>query len=64
MNTLDAASMPALYDEHAGAMWRYARWLTGDRAQSEDVVQETLPQAWRHPEVFDGTPRSQCGHGR
>jgi RNA polymerase sigma-70 factor (ECF subfamily) len=52
MNDLDAASMRELYDEHAGALWRYAVRLTGDRARAEDVVQETLLRAWRHPEVF------------
>jgi RNA polymerase sigma-70 factor, ECF subfamily len=58
MNDRDAASMRVLYDEHAGALWRYAVWLTGDRARAEDVVQETLPRAWRHPEVFDDSEKS------
>jgi RNA polymerase sigma-70 factor, ECF subfamily len=58
MNDLDAASMRVLYDEHAGALWRYAVWLTGDRARAEDVVQETLLRAWRHPEVFDDSEKS------
>lgn len=43
--------MRVLYDEHAGALWRYALRLTGDAARAEDVVQETLLRAWRHPEV-------------
>jgi RNA polymerase sigma-70 factor, ECF subfamily len=47
----DAAMMRVLYDEHAAALWRYALRLTGDRARAEDVVQETLLRAWRHPEV-------------
>jgi RNA polymerase sigma-70 factor (ECF subfamily) len=58
MNDLDAASMRVLYDEHAGALWRYAVRLTGDRARAEDVVQETLLRAWRHPEVFDDSEKS------
>ncbi|MEU6603373.1 sigma-70 family RNA polymerase sigma factor [Streptomyces flaveolus] len=29
----------------------YATRLTGDRLAAEDVVQETLIRAWRHPEV-------------
>ncbi|HEX5145084.1 MAG TPA: sigma-70 family RNA polymerase sigma factor [Mycobacterium sp.] len=47
-----------LYDEHAGALWRYAVRLTGDRARAEDVVQETLLRAWQHPEVTSDGERS------
>jgi RNA polymerase sigma-70 factor, ECF subfamily len=50
--------MRVLYDAHAGALWRYAVWLTGDRARAEDVVQETLLRVWRHPEVFDDSEKS------
>jgi RNA polymerase sigma-70 factor (ECF subfamily) len=41
--------MRMLYAEHAAALSRYALRLTGDRARAEDVVQETLLRAWRHP---------------
>lgn len=51
MDDPEAAMMRVLYDEHAGALWRYAMRLTGDAARAEDVVQETLLRAWRHPEV-------------
>lgn len=51
MDDPEAAMMRVLYDEHAGALWRYALRLTGDTARAEDVVQETLLRAWRHPEV-------------
>jgi RNA polymerase sigma-70 factor, ECF subfamily len=54
----EAAVMRVLYDEHAAALWRYAVRLTGDAARAEDVVQETLLRAWRHPEVTDQTERS------
>jgi RNA polymerase sigma-70 factor (ECF subfamily) len=54
----EAAVMRVLYDEHAAALWRYAMRLTGDTARSEDVVQETLLRAWRHPEVTDESERS------
>jgi RNA polymerase sigma-70 factor, ECF subfamily len=47
----EAAMMRVLYDEHADALWRYVLRLTGDAARAEDVVQETLLRAWRHPEV-------------
>ncbi|MFD8492143.1 sigma-70 family RNA polymerase sigma factor [Amycolatopsis sp. NPDC059657] len=46
--------MRALHDDHAGALWSYALHLTGgDRTRAEDVVQETLLRAWRHPRVLD-----------
>jgi RNA polymerase sigma-70 factor, ECF subfamily len=53
----EEALMKALYDEHAGALWRYAMRLTGDASRAEDVVQETLLRAWRHPEVIGDTER-------
>lgn len=58
MDDPEAAVMRALYDEHAAALWRYALRLTGDRARAEDVVQETLLRAWRHPEVTADVDRS------
>jgi RNA polymerase sigma-70 factor (ECF subfamily) len=54
----EAAVMRVLFDEHSAALWRYAVRLTGDTARAEDVVQETLLRAWRHPEVTDDTERS------
>jgi RNA polymerase sigma-70 factor, ECF subfamily len=54
----EAALMKALYDEHAGPLWRYALRLTGDASRAEDVVQETLLRAWQHPEVIGDTERS------
>ncbi len=51
--------MRALHDEHAAALWSYALHLTsGDRGRAEDVVQETLLRAWRHPSVLDQSARS------
>ncbi|MDX1888308.1 sigma-70 family RNA polymerase sigma factor [Mycolicibacterium sp. 050158] len=58
MDDPEAAMMRVLYDEHAAALWRYALRLTGDQARAEDVVQETLLRAWRHPEVTDDAERS------
>ncbi|MDT5337287.1 MAG: polymerase sigma-70 factor, subfamily [Mycobacterium sp.] len=58
MDDPEGAMMRVLYDEHAAALWRYAVRLTGDHARAEDVVQETLLRAWRHPEVTDDTERS------
>lgn len=48
------ALMEQLHAEHAGALWGYCVRLTGnDRAQAEDVAQETLLRAWRHCSVLD-----------
>ena len=58
MDDPEAAMMRVLYDEHAGALWRYVVRLTGDAARAEDVVQETLLRAWRHPEVTYDADRS------
>ncbi|AFM15786.1 RNA polymerase sigma factor, sigma-70 family [Mycolicibacterium chubuense NBB4] len=58
MDDPESAMMRVLYDEHAAALWRYALRLTGDRARAEDVVQETLLKAWRHPDVTDDVNRS------
>jgi RNA polymerase sigma-70 factor (ECF subfamily) len=49
----DDALLRALHDEHARPLWRYVMSLTGDAAQSEDIVQETLLRAWRKPAVLD-----------
>ena len=54
----EAALMKALYDEHAAPLWRYALRLTGDASRAEDVVQETLLRAWKHPEVMSDSERS------
>ena len=35
-----------LFDEHIPRLRRYARALTGDRAQADDLVQECLVRAW------------------
>lgn len=44
----------SLYAEHAGPLLSYVLRLTdGDRQRAEDVVQETLLRAWRHPEALD-----------
>jgi RNA polymerase sigma-70 factor (ECF subfamily) len=58
MNDPDTTVLPRLYTEHAGALWRYALRLTGDRAHAEDVVQETLLRAWQHPHLADDNQRS------
>ena len=49
-----AELMEALHDTHAAALWGFCVRLVGsDRARAQDVAQETLLRAWRHPEVLD-----------
>ncbi|MEV4252686.1 sigma-70 family RNA polymerase sigma factor [Spirillospora sp. NPDC049652] len=55
--TADERLLRALYREHGGPLLGYVLRLTGgDRPQAEDVVQETLLRAWRHPEALSGRP--------
>jgi RNA polymerase sigma-70 factor (ECF subfamily) len=54
----DAVRLGALYDAHAGPVWRYVVHLTGDRAGADDVVQETLLRAWRTPRILAEDPES------
>ena len=50
----DEQLMRELYDNHAGVVLGYVRRLVdGDTARAEDVVQETLLRAWRHPDALD-----------
>jgi RNA polymerase sigma-70 factor (ECF subfamily) len=50
----EADLLRVLHDQHARALWAYVVRLTnGDGARAEDVVQETLLRAWRHPQVLD-----------
>jgi RNA polymerase sigma-70 factor (ECF subfamily) len=50
----DAELLRALQEEHGGALYSHAlRLSNGDRQRAEDLVQETLLRAWRHPESLD-----------
>lgn len=54
MAVADEALLRRLWDEHAGPLLGFVLRLNGgDRGAAEDVVQETLLQAWRHPEALD-----------
>jgi RNA polymerase sigma-70 factor (ECF subfamily) len=53
----DEAFIRALYAEHGGALLRYALHLTGgDRQRAEDLVQEVIVRAWRHPGALADRP--------
>jgi len=48
-----------LWRRHGQALLRFALKLTrGDRQRAEDIVQETLLRAWRHPEVVGSGDRA------
>jgi RNA polymerase sigma-70 factor (ECF subfamily) len=48
------AAIRLLYEQHAAPLLAYALRLTaGDRGRAEDIVQETLLRAWRHPQALD-----------
>ena len=54
MTVSETDQMVALHDEHAAVLFAYVVQLTGgDHARAQDVVQETLLRAWRHPKVLD-----------
>ncbi|MDO8732629.1 MAG: sigma-70 family RNA polymerase sigma factor [Actinomycetota bacterium] len=51
-----------LYDQYARGLLGYVSGLMGaDRQRAEDIVQETLMRAWRHPEVLQDEGRSPRG---
>jgi RNA polymerase sigma-70 factor (ECF subfamily) len=50
----DADLLRLLYAEHGQALFAHAlRLCGGDRGRAEDLVQETLLRAWRHPQALD-----------
>ncbi|BEP12790.1 sigma-70 family RNA polymerase sigma factor [Acidothermaceae bacterium B102] len=56
--TSDEALVRAVYAEHGAALFGYVlRLVAGDRQRAEDIVQETLLRAWRHPEALNSTGR-------
>jgi len=62
MTDPDLAMMQHLHDEHGEALWRFCRrLLPDDPGRAEDVVQETLLRAWRHPRVLDQSEQSARG---
>jgi RNA polymerase sigma-70 factor, ECF subfamily len=55
--TADSEAVAELWRRHGTALMQFALKLTlGDRPRAEDIVQETLLRAWRHPEVVGAGP--------
>lgn len=49
--------MEAVCAQHAAALWSWCLRLTrGDRERAEDLAQETLLRAWRHPDALGRDP--------
>ena len=59
---LDPMTLRALHDAHVKALSCFVLRLTGgDHASTEDVVQEAMLRAWRHPEAVCGPSSSPRG---
>jgi RNA polymerase sigma-70 factor (ECF subfamily) len=46
-----------IYDRYAARLMSYALRVTGDRAEAEDLLQETILAAWHGRETFHGNAR-------
>ena len=42
----------ALYRKHAPEVFRFALYLSGERAEAEDITSETFARAWASPEAI------------
>jgi RNA polymerase sigma-70 factor (ECF subfamily) len=56
---MDAIDFGALYERHSRDVFRFAVYLTGNRADAEDVTAETFARAWAaHGEIRTGTVKA------
>ena len=56
---MDAVDFGSLYERHSGDVLRFALYLTGDRAEAEDVTSETFARAWTaREEIRVGTVKA------
>jgi RNA polymerase sigma-70 factor (ECF subfamily) len=56
--TADSQAIKRLWQAHGATLTRFAMKLTlGDKQRAEDIVQETLVRAWRHPDVVGSGDR-------
>ena len=54
---LEEELMRTACEQHADALWSFCLRLSrGDRGRAEDLAQETLLRAWRHPSVLGREP--------
>lgn len=54
MGADDTEMLRAVFAEHGDVLYAHAlRLAGGDRQRAEDLVQETMLRAWRHPEALD-----------
>src|ERR1700675_282399 len=49
----DESALAGIYDRHAGAAFRLAYRLLGDRGLAEEVLQETMLAVWNNAERYD-----------
>jgi RNA polymerase sigma factor (sigma-70 family) len=53
----DEASLTRLYERHSQAIFSYLIQLTGDRSESEEILQDTFVAAWKAARRFRGLSR-------
>jgi RNA polymerase sigma-70 factor, ECF subfamily len=52
-DTDDLGDLRALHAAHAGPLYAFALYATGDRGAAEEIVQDTFVHAWRAADRFD-----------
>ena len=52
MSDQEAELLRSLQEAYGPALWRFVMGMTRDSALADDVVQETLIRAWKHPAIL------------